>query len=107
MRTASQLQGVPERTSARCPSRSDIGMSVAHIWITDGITAGKEARARDNRNKSASRMWPRRLIGHRAKPDNNNEKTLLHTQASDRHPASRGVFFARAKAKAILSERPR
>jgi hypothetical protein len=47
MRTASQLQAVTERTSAWPANRSDIGMSVAHIWITDGITAGKEARARE------------------------------------------------------------
>jgi hypothetical protein len=47
MRTASQLQEVREATSGLLPGRSDIGMSVAHICITDGITAGKEARARE------------------------------------------------------------
>ena len=108
MRSASQLQGMRERTSDRPRGRSDIGMSVAHICITDGITAGKEARARDNRKQERKRrMGPG--MAHRRRANQitiTRRHSSTHKQATDT-PPSGGVFLPGAKARTILSERLR
>ena len=90
---ASHLNHVPDTTCHIDRGAAGFGTAIAYI-TPDRAETGPKGEAKHARD--SKKAWVR--VSRMAQPDtvslNNNDKTLLHTQASDRTPRQkRGGFF--------------